>query len=927
MKKIVFVFALFFLAIVAFAPAQESTGKTIKVGWFQSNTFQEGMDDESPKGGFSYEYLMKVADYNGWQYKYVYGEWPDLFEKLRKGEIDVLAGVSSTEERKKTISFPSYTMGNDLYYLYQHSDTHVMDISDLSTLQGKKIGCVKENRMTTFLLEWAKENGVQFEIVYYDGFTKRDEEFKKRKIDGIVATDNNILSISGYSAVVKIGEEPFYLAVTKQRKDLLKDLNHSLELIQEMNPYFLHDLQHSNQGASNNNRLSPEENNWLAHHHVLNVGYMNNYTPFCGTSKDNQATGLITDVMDAIVERLNLKGTLFVRYKPYDNYNDMLQSLHDGTNDVVFPISGSTWDIDRDGINVSSPVVTVGMNLVYEGTFSEEKLRKIAVNSNNKNQQYYINQTLPKAELIYKPSIEECLKAVKEGEATATIINGLRIDLVRKNSDYKDLTILQLGKSSSRFMGVRKGETGILLQLNRGLKLIGRDFGINASYKYIDEFYSYNTMDFIKNNFMTIGPVIIILMLLVGIILGLDARRAKKLARRMDALNKNLEKAREDAESANKAKTNFLFNMSHDIRTPMNAIMGFTELLDKYQEDPLKRSNYLKKINDSSNVLLSIINNVLEMARIERGTVNIEESVWSVEQFNDTLYSVFQEMMLNKNIKFTRTIKVEHHQVYCDTIKVREVFLNILSNAYKYTQEGGHVDMVLREIPCKKMGYATFETTISDTGIGISEEFLPYVFDEFARENNSAGNRIEGTGLGLSIVKSLVELMNGTITVRSKKGLGTTFVVTLTHKIAKQEEIVHHAFQKQPPLSFRDKRILLAEDNDLNAEITSAILTEVGFIVDRATDGNVCLDMLKNADDNTYDLILMDIQMPNMNGYEAAAAIRNLEDKKKSSIPILALTANAFEEDKKAALAAGMNGHLSKPINIQELMDTLEKTL
>lgn len=925
MIKLVLTF-IFLFTIPLFAI--ESKGKTVKVGWYHSSTFQEGMDDESPKSGYSYEYLLKIADYNGWQYEYEYGEWSELFEKLEKGAIDVLAGVSITEERKKNMLFPKYSMGNDRYYLYQHSDTHLMDPSDLKTFENKKIGGVKANRMTNFLLDWAKDNNVNFKMVYFDGFTKRDSEFENRHIDGIIATDNNILSTSGYSAVVKVGEEPFYLAIAKNRVDLQRDLNHSLEILQEMNPYFLQNIQYSSYGVTvTSNNLSPIENQWLAHHHVLNVGYMNKYNPFSDTDKEGHTTGLITDVLETSIDQLGLKGTLFIQYKAYNNYKEMLKSLQDGTNDIIFPVGGSSWDIDHDNINATTPVATVGMDLVYEGSFSEDKLRKIAVNKNNEIQRYFIVENFPKAELVYTESIEDCLKAIKNGEATATIINGLRVNLVRNNSDYKNLTILQLGKTSSRFIGVRKGESALLLLLNRGLKLIGRDFGVNASYRYMDEFYSYNLKDFVKENFIPISSALFTLMLLVGIILGIDARRAKKIARRADELNKYLEKAREDAEAANNAKTSFLFNMSHDIRTPMNAIMGFTELLGKHLNDPLKRLDYLKKISDASNVLLSIINNVLEMARIERGTINIEEGVWSVEQFNDTLYSVFQEMMKNKNITFTRNIDVKHKQVFCDSIKIREIFLNILSNAYKYTPEGGHVSMTLKEIPCKKTGWATFETTISDTGIGISEEFLPYVFDEFARENNSTGNKIEGTGLGLSIVKRMVDLMNGTITVRSKKGLGTTFVVTISHKIAKQDEIIRHTFEKQVPLSFRDKRILLAEDNDLNAEITSAILNEAGLIVDRAADGSICVNMLKNADESSYDLILMDVQMPNLNGYEATGIIRSLENKKKASIPIIALTANAFEEDKQAAIKAGMNGHLSKPINIQELLETLNTIL
>ncbi len=388
---------------------------------------------------------------------------------------------------------------------------------------------------------------------------------------------------------------------------------------------------------------------------------------------------------------------------------------------------------------------------------------------------------------------------------------------------------------------------------------------------------------------------------------------------------RQLKAAVKDAEEANAAKTSFLFNMSHDIRTPMNAIIGFTNLLRKHQEEADRREDYLNKIENSSKVLLSIINNVLEMARIEKGNILIEETHWSAEHFNDTLFSVFHEMMQEKGIEFTRTIDVQHHDVLCDSSKLREIFNNILSNAYKYTNPGGKVTMHLKEVEGPREGYAYYQTTIADSGIGMSKEFLPYLYDEFSRENNTTDNKIEGTGLGMPIVKRLVEMMQGTIAVSSQKGVGTTFVVTLPHKIAERKLVTQHNDVKLDPTLFTGKRILLAEDNELNAEIAMEILGEAGFIVEHVSDGLQCVKTLEEAADHYYNVILMDIQMPNMNGYEATRAIRKLPDSAKAHTPILAMTANAFEEDKREAMNAGMDGHLAKPINVNELMMTLAR--
>jgi len=388
-------------------------------------------------------------------------------------------------------------------------------------------------------------------------------------------------------------------------------------------------------------------------------------------------------------------------------------------------------------------------------------------------------------------------------------------------------------------------------------------------------------------------------------------------------LKQQLQEAKKIAENANDAKTSFLLNMSHDIRTPMNAIIGFRNLLEKYQDDPVKRADYLKKIEESSIILLSLINNVLEMARIEKGTVEVDELACSVSTLGDNIVTVFQDMMQQKNIEFTSELHCENQYVFCDTTKINEIFYNLVSNAYKYTNPGGKVNIKLEELPHEKPDWRNYRVTVSDTGIGMDEDFLPHLFDEFSRETNSQGNKIEGTGLGMPIVKRLVNLLNGTIEVQSTKGVGTTFVVTIPSRLADKSDLIEHAGVEVDPRMFKDKKILLAEDNDLNAEIAIELLSEVGFIVDRAEDGQICVDKLIASDNNYYSVILMDIQMPNLNGYDATKTIRTLQNYEKARIPILAMTANAFEEDKKRALRCGMDGHISKPINIGELMKEL----
>ena len=385
----------------------------------------------------------------------------------------------------------------------------------------------------------------------------------------------------------------------------------------------------------------------------------------------------------------------------------------------------------------------------------------------------------------------------------------------------------------------------------------------------------------------------------------------------------------EIANASNAAKSAFLFNMSHDIRTPMNAIIGFTELLEKHLDNKELAESYIKKIQTSNEFLLSLINNVLEMARIESGKTTLDETYWNAYKFNDTLYSLFDSQMTEKGITFIREVNVEHPDIICDATKLREIFLNILSNALKYTSTGGHVSMRLTEVPSDRPGYVMYQTVIEDTGIGISEEFLPHMFEEFTRERSSTESKVNGTGLGMAIVKKLVDLMEGTIKVESKTGKGTRFTVTLPHRIAEdsvsgscKEHVTEYTDGQ-----FKGHRILLAEDNELNAEIAITILEEAGFEVEHAEDGIACVGMLEKADDDYYDLILMDIQMPNMDGYKATQTIRKFSDAKKAGITIIAMTANAFEEDKKNAFNAGMKGHIAKPIRVNELFALLAEML
>ncbi|MFR4511052.1 MAG: ATP-binding protein [Clostridium sp.] len=386
-----------------------------------------------------------------------------------------------------------------------------------------------------------------------------------------------------------------------------------------------------------------------------------------------------------------------------------------------------------------------------------------------------------------------------------------------------------------------------------------------------------------------------------------------------------IERAAKRAEEASEAKTRFLFNMSHDIRTPMNAIIGFSDLLEKHLDDKEKVHDYIKKIQLSGSFLLSLINYVLEMARIESGKATLRTEVGDAQELLGALNAVFEPAVEKKRLKYNCTLDVEHRFIICDVTKVREIVLNIISNSVKYTPEGGSVTVQIKEIPWEKEGWTAYRILVEDTGIGMGAEYLPHIFEEFTRERTSTESKVVGAGLGLPIVKALIDLMGGTIQVESERGKGSKFEVILPFEIASEEEVKDSYVKKEEKLYNRskEKRILLAEDNELNAEIAITILEENGFKVERAEDGCKCMELFSEKPAGYYSTILMDIQMPNMDGYTASRKIRGMEREDAKAIPIIALTANAFDEDRNKAFAAGMNGHIAKPIDVGRMVRSI----
>ena len=678
--------------------------------------------------------------------------------------------------------------------------------------------------------------------------------------------------------------------------------------------------------------LTGKEKGWVEEHGGIQIGFLNNDPAIFSMDKETgKLTGMLAEYISYAKDCLGNQ-TLEFNIQAYDNYDEMIQALQNREIDVAFYAGRNPDFAEKNGYALTNTAWTYSLMAVTdEKNFDEDKVYTVAVPKEKYALKQHIAFSYPEWKLVDCDSLDNAADMVIQEKADCFLMGASQALIYDNRQNFKSFP---LTNTMEACFAVRGGEGSLLSILNKTLKAMPSDMLTSALAIYDSTPDKVTFLDFIKDNMLAfIVTAGFLSLVIIGIILVLlwKARKAeaaaKLAANDTQKLNDKLEIALKKAEDASFAKTRFLNNMSHDIRTPMNAILGYAQLMeDELKEKDLPEiSEYLKKLQQSGNLLLSIINNVLDMARIESGRMEIDENYGMIEDIWQTLFEIFDDEAKKKNIALHYTINVEHEHILTDVTKVKEIFVNILSNTMKYTPSGGSVMINIDELPCSEPGYMIVRTRVSDTGIGMSQEYLTNIFEAFTRERNTTKSKIAGTGLGMSIVKKYVELLGGTIDVESELGKGSTFTVTLKHKIADENYYVKNYAENPETYSeiLKDRKILLAEDNDLNAEIAEAILERAGLKTERVEDGIQCVNKIEKMPAGTYDMILMDIQMPKMNGYKATQAIRRLPDKDKAYIPIVAMTANAFEEDKRDAFAAGMNGHIAKPIQVDKLLSTL----
>ena len=913
------------------AAAETVPAKVVRVGSFE-DTFNY-VNEKGVRKGYGYELLQTLSGYTGWQLEYVTCDWSDCFEKLENGEIDIMGDISYTEDRAEEMLFSDEPMGEEKYYLYADLSREDITASDYKTLNGKKIGVLMGAESEVMLTEWEEKYGLKTQHVNIANNEDVKQKLANHEIDCFVSLEESCWAELGISTITRVGSSAIYYAINKDRPDLKEELDNALRALEDADPFYTADLYKRYFSLDYTPILTGEEKAWLKEHGAIRMGFL---TSDSGVSTYNPSTGEITGtITDYIQFAKDCLGNQELEFQMvgYDSKEAELNALKSGEIDMVFHFDQSPNLAEEYRVACTNTTWTSTMMAVTNKQhFNENQANRVAVPQNKLSLTRYIAVYYPQWEIVDCAAQEDAARLVKDGQADCFVTGVSSQENYSKKYDFYSVLLPNPAKSC---FAVNSGNRSLLSILNKTIKAMPTNMLTGSLAMYKSSSRKVTLSEFIRDNFfmvLLVSSIFVAVILLAILKLLRKARKAEAAARKAandtQELNAKLQIAAENAESANRAKSTFLFNMSHDIRTPMNAIIGYADLASRHSDDPAKLKKYMENIQVCGQNLLMLLNNVLDLARIENDKTEMEYSVSDIEKDFRNCIAMFRNQADSKGQTLTVTTQLPYPYIYADIPHLTEVCTNLVSNAVKYTGAGGTIRCGVTQKPGEKEGWCDTVITVADNGIGMSQEFQKHIFEPFERERTSTVSKVEGSGIGMGIVKKLVELMGGTVEVESKIGVGSTFTVTIPCRIASEEEAqAKRAADPADRESLCGTRILLTEDNDLNAEIATELLQEEGCTVDRAKDGVECVDMLEKAANGTYQIILMDVQMPVMNGYDATKKIRRMDDPQKANIPIIAMTANAFSEDKQVALDAGMNDHIAKPINMSVLVPTLRKYL
>ena len=919
------------LSLSASAAETVSQHERVRVGFFAMDGYHM-MDEDGNRSGYGYDFLRLMARYWDVDYEYVgYDKsWEEMQQMLIDGEIDMVTSARRTPEREELFDF-SRPIGTNNGILTVRSDNSTIVEGKYSTYDGMRVALLRGNSRNDEFAEYARTKGFTYKSVYFDSAEEIAEALQNGTVDAIVTS--SLRKMNNERILEKFGSSDFYVIVKKGNTELLNKINYAIDQMNAAEGSWKTTLYNKNYETTDTKNLeyTEEEKRIIAQYskenplHVLcdPTRYPYSYT------ENGEVKGILPDYFRKIADYAGLSYEFLVpatrdEYIAYQSNKDAVNISIDARMDTDNYAETKEW-------GVTAPYITMRMARVTRRDFD-----------GNINVVTTVNQTAstsiadvlaPGAEKLMCSTRQEMMEAVRNGKADAAFVYYYMAQAFVNSDTTGTMTYMPLEQPTFSYrMVVSSTENHALAGiLTKAMYAMPDNLVEDLATQYTTYKATNLTLaDMIRLHPVTAVAIIVFIswmaVTLIVIVNRLQTRRKLQLAAQQKA--KEMTVLAEQAQAASKAKSTFLSNMSHDIRTPMNAIIGFTNIA-LHQDSVPEMHNCLKKIEESSDHLLSLLNDVLDLSRIESGKVEFSPVPANITAVTDSVIEIVKGMLLNRELNFeVHREPLQNPYVMTEPVRIREILVNILNNAVKFTKDGGTIRFDAGNRPGADAQHIVICYRIKDTGIGMSEEFQKKIFDEFAQEENGVRTQYKGTGLGMPISKKYIELMGGTITVDSRKGVGTTFTVEIPMELTNAEKV-----EKTKPLvqhnDLKGIKVLLAEDNDLNAELATILLEDLGMTVTRAADGQEVVDLFAEHPAGTYDIILMDIMMPKMDGHQAAKAIRAMYADRPDAeeIPIIALSANAFSEDVQASLDAGMNGHVSKPLNMEEVTKVIERNL
>lgn len=896
--------------VQAFADDSSQPVKTVRVGWLVNNEgFQNGTPGER-LSGWGYEYLQTLSYYTpGWRYEYVSGTFTELMDMLEAGEIDLMPNISYSEERAQKLLFSSNPEGTERYYIYARPDRDDLAKGDPQALQGLTIGYNSGVMQTIVGQQWLANEGIACTYREYDGGSVLFDALANGEVDAIIMNDT--ISSPEASPMFYVGSSDYYFAVPKSRPDLMDNINSAMAAINRVNPRYNDEVK-SNYSAQNSgsSSLTGDERAWLkANNSTITLGYITGKLPYCNEDEDGKMEGSLASLATTLHDKFGIT----VKTVAFDSYKMMSKALSKGSIDVALPVYRDYWFAEQSGVVQSVSLGTISLTAIHSGSNLNKDLQNIACTKSSFINRNVLESLFPTATVTEYRSDDEAFDALRRGTARCVVAPSSRVKTLGDRYDLEDCETVELPDTCELSCWISRGKPELLGIINKGIINAGESLSASnySSTSYTAQ--ESNTLQFLYRNRTAVASTLIG-MLSVSIVLLIWALvRART--------------EREKADAANAAKTAFLTRMSHDIRTPLNGILGLIDIEELKEGDIRVARESRAKARVAANHLLSLINDILEMGKIEDRKITLEHAPFNLKELCDNTLVLCKLRASDNGITMqdnSLPYTTGPYMVGSPT-HIRQIMINLLDNSIKYNKRGGSVTFSSKTKPPLDNGRALFCFSVSDTGIGMTPKFLKHIYEPFAQEGDDARSKFQGTGMGMPIVKSLIELMDGTIEVTSELHVGTSFYVEIPLDIDENPQARANTVESAPDCSLADMNVLLAEDNELNAEIAQALLESEGIVVTRAANGNEVVDLYLSHPAGSFDAILMDIMMPDMDGYEATRVIRLSEKVDAADIPIIALTANAFAEDAKAAHDAGMNAHLSKPLDFNKLKNILAR--